>query len=108
MYLLCKLYLGVRFENKQNLKQVKGEGFYLYGNHTRGLDAIIPSVVAFPKRAYVIAGPDVVSIKGLKTIVMLLGAIPIPTEADGMKKFMKALLTMEMFESTDASDTPPD
>lgn len=91
VFLIAKLYLGLKFENRKVLRSLRGQGFYLYGNHTRALDAFVPSLAAFPKKAYIIAGPDAVSLPGLKHIVMMLGALPIPTELSAMRPFLEAV-----------------
>ncbi|MBQ6048103.1 MAG: 1-acyl-sn-glycerol-3-phosphate acyltransferase, partial [Oscillospiraceae bacterium] len=65
----------------------------LYGNHTRDLDAFLPSMAAYPKKAYIIANPDAVSLPGLKQVVQMLGTIPIPTEYGGMRPFMDAVFS---------------
>lgn len=93
VYLMAKIGLGVKFENRKVLRKLKGTGYFLYGNHTQVLDAYIPPLAAFPKRAYIIAGPDAVSIPGLSHIVMMLGALPIPTGTHAMRNFLKAIKT---------------
>ena len=93
VWLVAKLYLGLRMENREVLRQVRGSAFYLYGNHTRDLDAIVPALAAFPQRAYVIAHRDAVSIPGIGTIAQMLGAIPVPSEIGGMTAFAEAVET---------------
>ena len=89
VYLISKLYLGVRFENRRAARKLRG-GF-LYANHTRSLDAFIPALCAYPHRAFIIANPDAVSIPFLRNIVMMLGAIPVPTETHAYQSFRKAI-----------------
>ncbi len=91
VYLISKLYLGVKFENRKVLKKVRKKGVFLYGNHTRSLDAFLPPLAAFPRRAFIIANPDAVSIPFLRGIVQMLGAIPVPSEAHALKSFRAAL-----------------
>ena len=91
VFLISKLYLGLRFENRRALRQLRGRGYYLYGNHTRNLDAFVPSLAAFPQKAYIIANPDAVSLPLLQNVVQMLGAIPIPTELGGMRAFMQTV-----------------
>ncbi len=91
VYIASKLYLGLRFENRSVLKKVRKTGYYLYGNHTRDLDAFVPAMAAFPKKAYIITNPDAVSLPFLYNVVQMLGAIPIPTELSGMRPFMAAV-----------------
>ena len=87
VWLTAKLYLGLKIENRGILRDLRHTGYYLYGNHTRILDAFVPPLVAFPKRSYFIAGPDAVSIPGIRNLVMLLGALPIPTELHALDHF---------------------
>ncbi|MDO4565496.1 MAG: 1-acyl-sn-glycerol-3-phosphate acyltransferase [Clostridia bacterium] len=87
---ICRFVLGFRVKNKRAIRSIKG-GFCLYGNHTHVLDAFLPPIVAWPKRAYTIASPDAVSVGWLTGLVQMLGAIPIPTERSGMIKFMTAI-----------------
>jgi 1-acyl-sn-glycerol-3-phosphate acyltransferase len=89
--LYCKIIYGMRIRGLTRVLKLKG-GFFIYGNHTHIVDSFIPNLLAFPKRKnYIIANPDAVSIPGLKNIVMMLGAIPIPTTIKGMKKYMATI-----------------
>jgi 1-acyl-sn-glycerol-3-phosphate acyltransferase len=76
--------------NKTSLRRMKG-GCFIYGNHTHWSDAFLPHVIAAPKRTYVIAGPDAVSIKGIRNIVTMLGAIPVPTQPRALHPFIVAI-----------------
>ncbi len=91
VWLADRIWMGARFENRKILKEAKDTGYFIYGNHTQIFDAFTPSMSAFPKKAYIIAGPDAVSIKGLRCIVQMLGCIPLPNERAGMVPFMKAV-----------------
>lgn len=91
VWLVAKLWLGLKFENRRALSQLRQTGVFLYGNHTLILDAFVGPLAAFPKRCYIVAGPDAVSIPGLRTLVMLLGALPIPTTLSGMRCFLDAV-----------------
>lgn len=91
VFLISKLYLGLHFENRDVLRQLQDTGYFLYGNHTRALDAFLPAMAAFPKRAYVVANPDAVSLPGLQWLVLMLGVIPIPTKFSGMRRFMSTV-----------------
>lgn len=48
-------------------------------------------MAAFPKRSYIVAGPDAVSIPGLRNLVQLLGCIPVPSDWSGFPAFLEAL-----------------
>ncbi len=91
VFLTAKIYLGLKFENRRALKKLSRTGYYLFGNHTQILDAFVPPVAAFPKRAYVVADADAVSIPFLRNIVLMLGAIPVPTDVSGLRIFSETL-----------------
>ena len=91
VFLISKCYLGLRVEHREALAELPAGGFFLYGNHTRYLDAFLPAVTAFPRKAYVVANPDAVSIPFLKNLVLMLGVIPSPTKFDGMRSFLSTV-----------------
>ena len=90
VWIKIRLINGTKFVNRKALRKIKG-GFYLYGNHTHWSDSFLPHVVAAPKRTYVVANPDAVSIKGIRTIVQMVGAIPVPDTVACLRKFVDAL-----------------
>ena len=90
VYLYMKIAYHTKIINRGAVRQIQG-GFFLYGNHTHWSDAYLGHLAAAPRRTYVVASPDAVSIRGLQNIVMMLGAIPIPTEAKGLRKFSEAV-----------------
>lgn len=72
--------ISQRFENKDVIDKIKGEGAFVYGNHTNILlDALLPSMLRYKNRSYIVVGPDTMSIPGLNNIVEMLGAIPLGT-----------------------------
>lgn len=93
---LAWLYLKIKFHhrirNRSLLKEAKKTGYYLYGNHTNaGADALIPSMLTFPKAATVIVHPNNVSMPVLGRITPYLGALPLPDDKAAMKNFSGAL-----------------
>lgn len=88
--LIIRAVNRTKIVNRKSLKHIKG-GFFLYGNHTHWSDGFLPHVMASPRRTYVIAGPDAVSIKGLRSIVTMLGAIPVPTQPKALGPFSDAV-----------------
>lgn len=90
--IILKLSYILKIKNRKVLKQARKTGYFLYGNHTNYLlDAYAPSIIARYRRAHIIVNPDAVSIKGLSTIVKMLGAIPIPTTRKGMKNYFYSI-----------------
>ena len=87
--LYAKLKFRIKFVGKEKLKQYKNTGYFIYANHTQPFaDTFIPSLANFPKRNFFIVNPENVSMKGLKTLAPMLGAIPIPANKKAMKNFL--------------------
>ncbi len=91
VFFYCYVICGFRVKNRKAIRKIRKGGFFLYANHSHFTDAFLAPIVAFPKRAYVIVGPDTVSIKGLRTFVQMVGAIPIPDGLKGMPSFLNAI-----------------
>lgn len=91
-YLYAKIKFRIKYVGKEKLKPYKKEGYFIYVNHTQPFaDTFIPSIANYPKRNYFIVNPENVSMKGLKTIVEMLGAIPIPSNRQAMKNFLNTV-----------------
>ena len=94
VWLLCKAVCGLRIKNRGVIRQLRGSGFFLYGNHTHGMaDAFTPTLISFPHRAHIITSPDAVSLPGLGSIVAMLGALPVPGDMQSMRRFRSAIQT---------------
>ena len=76
--LMQKVYSHQRFVNRRALKKAKDSGYFIYSNHTQMInDAYIGPMATFPKKCFVITAQDTTSIRGIRTIVQALGAIPL-------------------------------
>ena len=91
VFFYCYIICGFRVKNRGAIRKIRKGGFFLYANHSHFTDAFLAPIVSFPKRAYVIVGPDTVSIKGLRNFVQMVGAIPIPDGLRGMPSFLNAI-----------------
>ncbi len=79
------LYLKLKFRHKTIGKEkLAGIGAaFIYGNHTQQVaDALIPTFISMPKKAYVIVHPANVSMPLLGRLTPYMGALPLP---DGLK-----------------------
>ena len=91
-YLYAKIKFRIKYVGKEKLKPYNKEGYFIYVNHTQPFaDTFIPSIANYPKRNYFIVNPENVSMKGLKTTVEMLGAIPIPSNRQAMKNFLNTV-----------------
>ncbi|MBO4411596.1 MAG: 1-acyl-sn-glycerol-3-phosphate acyltransferase [Lachnospiraceae bacterium] len=92
VFLYNKIGHGERIIGRSKLKPYRKTGCFLYGNHTRSAgDSYAPSLISFPRKAYIIAGPDAVSIPGIRRIVQDLGVIPLPSDTASARNFYQAL-----------------
>ena len=91
-YLYSKIKLKTKYIGKEKLKDYKKQGYFVYGNHTQAFgDTFFISNSLYPKRNFMIVNPENVSIKGMGNFVQTFGAIPIPTNRNGMKNFLNAV-----------------
>lgn len=92
VFLIAKLGFGLRIKNRRALRQLRGKGFFLYGNHTQNMmDAYTPTLAVFPRHAHIVTGPEAVSIPLIRRFVQLLGAIPLPSNMKGYRPFLEAV-----------------
>ena len=91
-FLYMKLHFHHKIVNRQVLRDAKEKSYYIYGNHTHFLaDALIPTMVNFPKAISVIVHPNNVSMPVLGRITPSLGALPLPDDKPACKNFMEAI-----------------
>ena len=86
-----KIHLGFRIKNRKVLRKVKGTGYFLYSNHVAMLDPVMHCIVNWPRKSYIIAGQDAFSIKGIKTLVKMLGAVPLPDTPEQRASFYECI-----------------
>ena len=92
VWLLQKTVYGEKVVGRKKLNGYRKEGFFLYGNHTRTMgDAYCPGLLAWPKKAYIVAGMDCFSIPGIRRIVEDLGGVPLPSGRKGFKNYSRAM-----------------
>ena len=90
------LYAKIKFKHKiigkEKLKNSDGKGCFIYVNHTQVFaDTFLPSLACFPKRNFFVVNPENISMKGLRHIVELLGAIPVPGNLEATKHFKERI-----------------
>ena len=96
-YLYAKIKFDIKFVGREKLKKAKKRGYFIYANHTQIFaDTFIPSLANYPKRNFFIVDPANISMPGLKLLVRLLGAFPLPSNLKAYKNFLNAIkLTIE-------------
>lgn len=89
------LYIKIKFHHKvvgRKLLKENKKGCFLYGNHTLMMgDAVIPSVINFPKKTYTIVSGDNLSVPIVRTFLKMCGAIPVPDSLLSSKNFLSTI-----------------
>ena len=92
VWLIQEIVFNEKTVGREKLKGFRKDGFYLYGNHTRAMgDAYCPGNLSWPKKAYIVAGADAFSIKGIRRLVEDLGGIALPLGKKGFKNYTLAM-----------------
>lgn len=92
-WVYSKLIWGVHVSGKKRLKKahIRG-GYFLYGNHTQEADGIIPhGVIANTKRVFTVCSQETLSIPGIRTLVTMVGALPVPSSPKQTQNFLNAM-----------------
>lgn len=88
-FIYTKLFLRQKHIGKAKLRGVKS--FVLYSNHNEPVgDAFTPSVVAFPRRTYVVVSPANVLLPVIGKVNPMLGALPTPSDIRAARNFSLA------------------
>lgn len=91
-FLYSKIKFGYKVINASILRKYKNQGYFLYINHTQTLaDVTWPTLLSFPKKAFIVASPNNVSLPFLGKATKMLGALPIPSDFKSGKNFVKTI-----------------
>ena len=91
-YLYVKVKFGYKLKGRDILKKYRDQGYFIYINHTQTVaDVLLPSLSTFPKKSFIIANPDNVSLPVLGDVTKMLGAIPVPGDLESSRNFMKTI-----------------
>ncbi len=91
-FLYLKLKFGLKIEGREKLRAYRDTGYFLFGNHTQAPgDGLLAAMLPFPKEIQVLVHPDNIALKGTRTVMMMLGALPIPNELSGFAGFQEAI-----------------
>jgi len=94
-HIYMKLKFGHKVIGKKSIKESRGKGIYVYGNHTlMAGDAFIPNIVCMPRDVYMLVHPDNISLPILGECVKMCGALPLPSTAGATRGFMSAIDTV--------------
>lgn len=91
-FFYVRLYRRIKIKNRKVLKQCRGTGYFLYGNHTQPVgDVFTPAYICGRKRIYTVAGQENLGLPWIGRLLPLLGALPVPDTLPQMKQFLTAV-----------------
>ena len=91
-WIAYKVFLGYCVKGNKRIKGIMRKPVFFYGNHTSWLDAgIAQFLVSRGKRTYIITNQDTTSIKGIRGLVSMIGAIPTPLTPEEREKFVDCI-----------------
>ncbi len=91
-YIYTIFVLHIKIENRRAFGKCKGEGIFLYGNHTLPMgDAFAPARYIFPRRLYTVVSAANLGIPVLGKLLPMIGALVVPENPGDMKKLMNAM-----------------
>lgn len=91
-FLYSKIFYHTKIVNRKAMRKAKRQGCFCYANHTgMAYDALHPTRIVFPKRAYLLSHPDSLSIPGLGTVVHMLGSLPLYSDYAHTKQCLEAI-----------------
>lgn len=92
-FIYCRIILRIRIKGMEKLRRHKGQGYFVFGNHTQEVsDALLPVLVCAPKHIYTIVSPANLGIPLLGRLLPYIGALPVPSRLHDMKALNAAVL----------------
>lgn len=89
--LIIQWFSGVKVVGKHHIKKMK-VAYFIYGNHSKWMDAIIPSSrLTFPRYTYMLSKTDALDIPFVRHLVQALGMFPLPTSYERYSEFFLAM-----------------
>ena len=91
VWLINKIGFRQKFVNHLTVPKRKLKGAFIYANHTQDMaDAYTPNLI-FARYNNIIVNPAAFSIPGIRTIVHMLGGMPLPSTLEGTINFTAAI-----------------
>lgn len=94
LFVFEKFIHHTKVVNKQVINKLKDTGFFIYSNHTTISDGyqMQASVLIFKKKGYIVSLQDTfVTNRFFKTLLSMVGGIPIPSDLHNARNFLKCL-----------------
>lgn len=89
--ILNKVLWGFKIEGKENLEKVKDTGVVTVANHVHYLDCTMIGIGNMPRKTHYTSLESNFKIPVVNVLIRLLNTIPIPTQRENKKEFIKTI-----------------
>lgn len=93
LFLLTKIWMGLKIEGRENLNKV-GDEYITVANHINMIDCAMITLSIFPRIPYFLTLQSNLEIPIIKYLVMLFRGIPIPRSKTGKEKMVNTIDTL--------------
>ena len=90
LFLLTKIWMGLKIEGRENLNKV-GDEYITVANHINMIDCAMITLSIFPRIPYFLTLQSNLEIPIIKYLVMLFRGIPIPRTLAGKEKMINTI-----------------
>ena len=90
LFLLTKIWMGLKIEGRENLNKV-GDEYITVANHINMIDCAMITLSIFPRIPYFLTLQSNLEIPFIKYLVMLFRGIPIPRTVAGKEKMVNTI-----------------
>ena len=90
LFLVTKLWLGLKVEGRENLSKM-GDEYITVANHINMIDCAMIALAIFPRIPYFLTLQSNLEIPFIKYLVMLFRGIPIPRKKSGKEKMVNTI-----------------
>ena len=90
LFLVTKLWLGLKVEGRENLSKM-GDEYITVANHINMIDCAMIALAIFPRIPYFLTLQSNLEIPFIKYLVMLFRGIPIPRNKSGKEKMVNTI-----------------
>ena len=90
LFLVTKLWLGLKVEGRENLSKM-GDEYITVANHINMIDCAMIALTIFPRIPYFLTLQSNLEIPFIKYLVMLFRGIPIPRKKSGKEKMVNTI-----------------
>lgn len=90
LFLITKIWMGLKIEGRENLNKV-GDEYITVANHINMIDCAMITLSIFPRIPYFLTLQSNLEIPIIKYLVMLFRGIPIPRSKTGKEKMVNTI-----------------